>query len=403
MKPKAAIIIAFLVAATAIVLVTVRSKKGDDDKKPQVTSTEPGAQVAPGVTRPGAAVEIGVLYSTEKKEWLEAAAAEFQKAHPEITVKLEGKGSFEAAADILDGKAKPTVWSPADSMVLNLLVADWDTKYHTPLFAASGDDAPQPLLLTPLVFVVWQDRAEALLKGAPGGTISWKVIAKAVTSNQGWSAIGGQAKWGFVKLGHTDPTRSNSGLQALYLMSLEFFGKPRLEIEDITKADYQEFVRGIEKGVSKFEASTGTFMTDMVRFGPSKYDIAMVYEALAIKDIDNAQGRWGSLKVYYPATTVWSDHPMGVLQAEWVTEAQKAAGRQFVAFLRSRPMQERALQYGYRPADTSVPIKTADAQNPFTRLAQHGISIEVPTAAEPPDAMVVRTLMQMWQRVVPAR
>ena len=71
-----------------------------------------------------------------------------------------------------------------------------------------------------------------------------------------------------------------------------------------------------------------------------------------------------------------------------------------MAFLRARPQQERALAYGYRPADTSVPIKTADAQNPFTRLAPQGISIDVPTAAEPPDGAVVRNLMMLWQRVV---
>jgi Bacterial extracellular solute-binding protein len=398
MKPKAAIIIAFIVAATAIVLLTVRGKKKDDKPGVAATSTDGGAG---GGAKPGggAPVEISVLYSTEKKDWLEAAAVEFRKQHPEITVTLTGKGSLEAASDILDGKAKPSLWSPADSMVLNLLAADWETKYHQSLFAASGDDAPQPLLLTPLVFVVWQDRADALLK-ASGGAISWKVIHKAVTSNQGWPAIGGQAKWGFVKLGHTDPTRSNSGLQALYLMSLEYLNKPRLEVEDLLKPDYQEFVKGVERGVSKFEASTGTFMTDMVRFGPSKYDIAVVYEALAIGQLDNAQGRWGALRVYYPATTVWSDHPMALLQGDWVTDAQKTAARAFVSFLRSRPQQERALQYGYRPADTSVPIKTADAQNPFTRLAQHGISVDVPTAAEPPDGAVVRQLMMMWQRVV---
>jgi ABC-type molybdate transport system substrate-binding protein len=401
MKPKAAIIIAFLVAATAIVLLTVKGKKAGSSSPIATTSNDGGTALAPGAARPtpGQVTEISVLYSTEKKEWLEAAAVAFAKEHPEIKVTLQGKGSFDAAADILDGKLKPTVWSPADSMVLNLLVADWDTKYHTPLFASSGDDAPQPLLLTPLVFVIWQDRADALLKAA-NNTISWKTIHKAVTSNQGWPAIGGQPKWGFVKLGHTDPTRSNSGLQALYLMSLEYFGKARLEADDVLKADYQEFVKGVEKGVSKFESSTGTFMTDMVRFGPSRYDIAVVYEATAIGQLDNAQGRWGSLRVYYPSTTVWSDHPMGVLQTEWVTDAQKAAARQFVAFLRARPQQERALAYGYRPADTSVPIKTADPANPFTRLAPHGVSIEVPTAAEAPDGTVVRALMMMWQRVV---
>lgn len=65
-----------------------------------------------------------------------------------------------------------------------------------------------------------------------------------------------------------------------------------------------KFVKGVEKGVAKFESSTGTFMTDMVRFGPSKYDVAVAYESLAISELADAAGRWGKLKVYYPATTV---------------------------------------------------------------------------------------------------
>jgi len=85
----------------------------------------------------------------------------------------------------------------------------------------------------------------------------------------------------------------------------------------------------------------------MIRFGPSKYDIAVVYEALAISQLANAQGRWGNLNIYYPATTIWSDHPIAVLQADWVTPAQKAAARQWIDFLRSRPTQEKALAYGF--------------------------------------------------------
>ncbi|HEY1552417.1 MAG TPA: extracellular solute-binding protein, partial [Kofleriaceae bacterium] len=232
------------------------------------------------------------------------------------------------------------------------------------------------------------------------GAVSWKAISKAVTSPLGWPAIGGPGKWGFVKLGHTDPTKSNSGLEALYLMSLEYFGKPKLAVEDLLDAKYQDFVKGIEKGVTKFEASTGTFMTDMVRFGPSKYDIAVVYESLAISELANAAGRWGKLKVYYPATTIWSDHPIAVMAGAWVTPAQQTAARQLVAFLRSKPAQQRALEFGFRPADTSVPIVTQDPQNPFTRLAADGITVDVPPAAETPDGTVVRNLMMMWSRVV---
>jgi ABC-type molybdate transport system substrate-binding protein len=120
-------------------------------------------------------VKITVVYSTEKKDWMEASAAEFGKQHPEVKVELVGKGSLDAAQAILDGQLQPTVWSPADSMVMNLLASDWQTKNHADVIASSGDDAPQALLLTPLVFVCWEDRAAALLK-ASGGAISWKAI-----------------------------------------------------------------------------------------------------------------------------------------------------------------------------------------------------------------------------------
>jgi ABC-type molybdate transport system substrate-binding protein len=396
MKLKLAIIAAFLIAAGVIVMVARRGSAPAGGSAP-APAAAPGqdARAAAGA----APVEIRVLYSTEKKEWIEAVTADFVTQHPEIKVKLEGKGSLEASQAILDGASKPTVWSPADSLVLNLLASDWQTRTGGSLFAASGDDAPQPLLLTPLVFVAWQDRAEALLK-ASKGAISWKAIHAAVTSNQGWPAVGGQARWGFVKLGHTDPTRSNSGLQALYLMSLEYFGKNRLEIADILDEKYQAFVKETEKGVSRFESSTGTFMTDMVRFGPSKYDISVVYESLAISQLANAEGRWGHLRIYYPSTTIWSDHPVALLQGDWIGDAEKQAARTYIAFLRARPQQARALAYGYRPADTSVPIMTGDAQNPFTRLADDGIAVELPPAADPPDGPVVRNLLMMWSRVV---
>jgi hypothetical protein len=355
----------------------------------------------PGAAKSGSGTEIEVLYSTEKKDWIEAATAAFAKEHPEITVKLSGKGSIEAAQGLMEGKDKPVLWSPADSMVLNLAAGDWQTKYGKALFAGEGAvEAPQPLVLTPLVFVVWEDRAEALLK-ASDGKLSWKTIHDAVNSNRGWPAVGGKSEWGFVKLGHTDPTRSNSGLCALLLMSLEFYKKNSgLTVGDLLDPKYQAWVKETEKGVTQFETSTGTFMTDMIRFGPSKYDIAIVYENLAASQLENAQGRWGNLKLYYPATTIWSDHPMGLVQGDWVTEPQKAAAKLYLQHLRSRPMQEQALNYGFRPADTQVPVKTADPHNPFVRLAPYGLQVDIPTAAATPDAAVVRNLITMWSRVV---
>jgi len=86
------------------------------------------------------------------------------------------------------------------------------------------------------------------------------------------------------------------------------------------------------------------------------------------------------------------------LQGDWVTDLQRQAARVFVAFLRSRPMQERALSYGFRPADPAVPVRTADGQNPYTRLAQYGVKVEIPPVATPPEGPVIRNALTMWSR-----
>lgn len=396
MNPKIAIVGGFAVAVALILFLSIGGK--------EPPKADPKSPDAAGELKPaGPQVELSMLYSSEKKEWVQAAAAEFSKLHPEIKLSLKDRGSLQAEADILDGKEKPTIFSPADSLVLNLLVTDWELKNHSEIVARSGEDQPQPLVITPLVFAIWEGRAK-VLEQAGKGEIHWQQIHDAVASNQGWPTVGGKAEWGFVKLGHTDPTRSNSGLQTLLLMTLDYYKKTSgLSVQDVLDPKYQTWIKEVEKGVSKFETSTGTFMTDMVRFGPSKYDIAVVYENLAIAQLENAQGRWEPLKVYYPAITLWSDHPAAILQGDWVSEEQKKAARIWLEFLHSRPIQEKALSFGFRPGDNSVPLKTDDPKNPFTRLAPLGIKIEIPPVATPPDGAVIQSLLTMWSRVVGAR
>ena len=167
MKAKLGIVAAFVLAVGAIILLATGGKKTDGGG----SDAPVGSGTGSAGPAPAAAVEIQVVYSTEKREWLEAATAAFATAHPDIKVTLVGTGSFDAAQAIVDGNLKPTVWSPADSGALNLAISDWQTKNHADLFATSGDDAPQPLLLTPLVFVAWQDRADVLLKASGGAEL----------------------------------------------------------------------------------------------------------------------------------------------------------------------------------------------------------------------------------------
>ncbi len=381
---KGLIIGLFVVAIAAIIGATLLFGKEDGPE---------GAGEA-GAGKPGKpAVSISMLYSSEKEDWIQSAAADFRTANPGIGLNLKGMGSFKAAEAILDGTEKPTVFSPADSLAMNLLASDWDAKYHTAPFTGT----PEPLVITPLVFVIWEERAQ-ILQTAGGGIVNWKTIHQAVSSNQGWPAIGGKPEWGFVKLGHTDPTQSNSGIQTLFLMTLDYYQKGAISVGDVLDPKYQEWVGQIEKGVGKFETSTGTFMTDMVRFGPSKYDVAVVYESLAISQIGNAQGRWGNLKVYYPSTTVWSDNPAAILSG--ASAEEQAAAKVWLEWLHSSSVQQRALAYGFRPGDPAIAIKTADGNNPFVKYAQYGVQVDIPPVATMPEGAVVRTLMTMWSRVV---
>ncbi|ADO74277.1 substrate-binding domain-containing protein [Stigmatella aurantiaca] len=399
MKPRGLIIIGLLAAVGGVLHLSRWSGK------PENLESQRNGSLAPAAEPVRERTEISFLYSTEKKAWVEEAAAAFQKTHPSIRVYLVERGSLDAAQAILDGRERPTVWSPADTAVLRMLESDWATDPERgPLFARQGDDAPQSLVITPLVFVVWEDRAKVLLAAGGGRQISWKTIHRAVASDQGWPSVGGPEAWGFVKMGQTDPTRSNSGLQAMLLATFEYHHKRAgLTVGDVLDAKYQQWIRQMERGVARFETSTRLLMTDMVRFGPSRYDLAVVYENLAIWQISNAKERWGNLKVYYPPLTLWSDHPAVVLQADWVTPQQKEAARKWLAYLRSHPVQERALAFGFRPADPAVPIKTEDVANPFSRFADHGIQVEVPPAVEVPEGPVVRNLLTMWARVVGTR
>ncbi len=376
-----------------------RQRAAHAEPVPTPLTAEAKAAATPPAAPP-AVTEISMLYSSEKKAWVEAAATTFQHTHPSIRVTLTAMGSLDMARAIEDGKEKPTLFSPADSLVQNLVAADYRARHQADLFATSGEDAPQPLVITPLVFVAWEDRGAALLK-ASGGNLGWRTLHAGVTAPEGWPALGGSASWGFVKVGHSDPMRSNSGLQALYAMSLDYYGKRGgIEVSDLLRPAFQGFVREVEKGVPTLEPSTDAFMTDMLRFGPSKYDVAVVYESVALSHIGTADGRWGKLRVYYPANTLWSDHPVDMVTAPWVTDAQHAAARTFVGWLRSRPVQEMALSYGFRPADLAVPLRTPDAQNPFNRLADRGVRMDIPPMAPPPSGEVVRTMMQMWSRTV---
>ena len=68
----------------------------------------------------------------------------------------------------------------------------------------------------------------------------------------GWETIAAQPAWGRFKFGHTEPSRSNSGLLTLVLMAYEFANKDRsLSLEDVAQQRFLDWLRSFEQAVAR--------------------------------------------------------------------------------------------------------------------------------------------------------
>lgn len=348
-------------------------------------------------------VVVTIVYSTEKEEWLEDAVERFNATNQRvrgrpIQIRLEGVGSRELVSRIIDGSSQPTVVSPASASQIELLRSAWQARNTSSLFL-EGADAPQPLVITPLVLVMWQERAAALWPNGPSSNF-WGELHNAIADPRGWAARG-HPDWGVVKFGHTSPATSNSGLQTMVLLAYAYHNKAAdLTVQDVLDPGFEQWLREIEGSMTQYGESTGTFMQDIVLYGPSRYDVVAVYENLALQNIAGAQQRWNqSLAIYYPPATLLSDHPYAILNAPWVAADQRAAAARFRDFLLAPPAQELALQYGFRPVNQQVSISSADPNNPFNRFKSNGAQIDIQQQVALPPADVLNALTDMWRRI----
>ena len=338
-------------------------------------------------------MEIGIAYGTETKKWLHSAVSQFEKSDQgkHIKIKLIPMGSLEGGEAVWKNEdQRIDVWSPASSLPKEALVQHWQKKYgRTPIFKEAD------LALTPMVFVMWEDRYQAFIKKYK--TVSFTTIRQAVNEKDGWNAIAKQPDWGVFKFGHTNPRKSNSGPMTLLLMAHEFYKKKtQLTVAEITSAEFRDWFAGLEKGVTSWSHSTGTLMEDMVRLGPSSFDALMVYENVVMDYFKAAEGRWGGLHVAYPPCNLWSEHPYYILDVPWSSKEQRVAAEAFLQFLLSEPMQKEALQQ-LRPVNIDIPIRNV-ADSPFVRYKSFGIEVDMKSLCEPPGEALLDNLLAVWDK-----
>jgi Ca-activated chloride channel family protein len=347
-------------------------------------------------------VIVHVIYGSEKREWLEPLVAQFNREQHQtssgasIVVAATAMGSLEPIDLMLAGQLRPTVWSPASSVVLPVANAEWRRVYGEELVIGTPND----LARSPVVIAMWKPMAEAL--GWPEKSLGWADIAALATSDVSWGAYG-YPEWGPFRFGQTHPGNSNSGVVSILAGVYAGANKQRnLTLDDLHNSHVAGLLAEVRGGIVNDEDSTGFLAERMFQNGPAYLSAAVLYENLIVAQEARRQASRDTLRwtleqvpvvaIYPEEGTFWANHPYVHVNAPWVTAEQRLAAELFERFLLDRPQQLKALEIGFRPADTTIPLTS-----PLD--AQHGVDVNLPlTILEVPQVEVIRAAQGLWSR-----
>ncbi len=358
--------------------------------------------------------EVALATSPEKLDLLTELAASFNDGNDND---VDGKCSFVRVTRVSSGVGaslladawtdeeqngpKPVVWSPSASSwgaVVNERLAQKQQGAIVPTDA-------KPFMLTPLVIAMPNPMAEAL--GYPQTPVGFGDLLALAKASDGWASKG-HPEWGAFKLGKTNPNFSTSGLSSTIAQYYAATGKQSdLTLEDVNRPDVDTFMRGVESSVVHYGDTTLSFLNNLYRNDRAGLGLTYV-SAVAVEETSiiaynrgNPDGildpgeqprppRVPLVAVYPKDGTLFSDNPFFVLNASWVTSAQKKAARRFETFLQVPANQRRVLRFGFRPGNPDVAVR-----EPIS--SRFGVDPSKPdtTLGVPEPAVLVR-LIEKW-------
>jgi Ca-activated chloride channel family protein len=339
---------------------------------------------------PKGALELVFPYGSEKEKWINDVTADFNRSDTKtrsgktIFVRALPMGSGETVDNILSGRLEAHIASPASAAFIKLVNAESRSKTGKDLIASTDN-----LVLSPVVIAMWKPMAEAMGWGMK--PIGWSDILALARDPRGWSDRG-FPQWGKFKFGHTHPEFSNSGLISLFAEAYAASGKTSgLTLSDLAKPQTKQFLSGVEQSVVHYGSSTGFFGRKMFNNGPEYLSAAVLYESMVVESRSQFDLQMPVVAIYPKEGTFWSDHPIGVVERDWVGPEHREAAKIYIQYLLARPQQEKAMKYGFRPGAVDVPLAA-----PLD--TDHGIDPKEPkTTLEVPSVEVINGLLQLWR------
>ncbi|MFV0524405.1 MAG: extracellular solute-binding protein [Acidimicrobiales bacterium] len=391
-----------MVAAAMAILVSCSGDGGGDD----------GGGTALGDPRGSSdCTAIDIVVSSEKADLMTTLGREFNRSGAAtgdgtcIQVFTSVMASGQATTRLAEGwdpesdGPAPVIWSPASST--------WGAVLGQRTGGAPLVTEGAPMMVTPLVIAMPRPMAEAL--GWPAEPLGWADVLALATNPDGWAAHG-HPEWGPFRLGKTNPNFSTSGLAALIAQNYAAVGSSTdLTAPDLLRPEVVEFARGVESSVVHYGPTTLTFLNNWYRADQRgaalSYVSAVAVEEKSVIDYnrgdpdgvaepgEQARPPRDELVAIYPEEgTLYSDNPLYVVDGEWVDDAEREAAEVYIEFLQQPDVQQRALEYGFRPGNPEVPLGA-----PIE--SANGVDPGQPSTLLPvPEPSVVAALLDAWDQ-----
>ncbi len=359
-------------------------------------------------------VAITIIYAPESNSYLPQVMADFNDAfrngrnpvtgqpltsgEPTVCISGQSGSSGTTMQGIVNAViapnnsnvARPTIFEPSVSHWLAL--ANYQSGRQIFDLAQT-----QATALAPVVMAIWESRLEAIRNTIGREDIGWQDLLDVLNSPNGWQDYGISGRR-TVYYGHTDPLVSSTALSTLIS---EFYASARangftgrrLTSAEVRNPDIQLGVRRIEELIRHYSTRTTEFRNYIAQ-GPDYLDFVALEENDLVY-INQGRSPEGippeRLVALYPSEgTFWHEHPMGIVNASWTTEEQRAAASVFVEYVLTPAVQQRIMAEGFRPANPNVPLD-------FPLVAENGVDVNQPrTVLDVPAPEVIAAIQQSW-------
>lgn len=380
-----------------------------------------------GVARPADAVDVFIVYSPESDAYLPELIATFNRQSAAGTNPATGQPYAEGQNPVYVWGTPPETGSSGTVMqgIVNAVIAPNNANVYRPTifqpsvshwlalanFYSRRDlfdlfDSPATAI-SPVVIATWESRAEALRRELGKDTLGWQDLLNVLNSPNGWCDYGLEDCRRAVYYGHADPNHSSTGLSTTisqyYACARDngFAGR-RLTRDIVNDRSVQNCVEDIQQLVKHYSRRTEDFL-EYIGLGPDYLDF------LAMEETDviciNTGGTQGDevcrrppsgqrlVAIYPEEGTYYHEHPFGIVNAEWVSAAQRDAARLFTDYILSEPAQQRIVAEGYRPATPGIELG-------YPLVAENGVDPDgVTSVLDVPEAESVVAVQENWGTV----